>query len=430
MQPPRPAGLRAALQALGPGILFAGAAIGGSHLVQSTRAGANYGFELIWVVVLVMLFKYPFFEFSHRFTAATGESLLAGYLRLGRWALAGFLAVAVVAAIINAAAVTLVTAGLAQFLFGGGLSITVMSVVVVVIVGVLLFIGRYPMLDRLMKVMVLVLGLCTITAVIAALRHGPVGDPAFRAEEVWNLAGITFLLALMGWMPAPIDVAVWPSLWALEKRRTTRVDLGMRGALLDFHVGYVSTGVLALAFVSLGALVMFGTGRHFSNSGLRFSTQLIDLYTQTLGTWSRYLISIVAFFTMFSTTITVFDGYTRTLAGSIDLLAGSDERRRRALHWTILPLLMIVAIAFIGLLISGIKTMMDVATVLAFLSAPIFAYLNYRVAVGEHMPPEHRPGRVLRGLSWLGFIYLGGFSLVWLFSKLGVLKALGLIDVG
>ena len=97
MEPPRPAGLRAALQALGPGILFAGAAIGGSHLVQSTRAGANYGFELIWVVVLVMLFKYPFFEFSHRFTAATGESLLAGYLRLGRWALAGFLAVAVVA---------------------------------------------------------------------------------------------------------------------------------------------------------------------------------------------------------------------------------------------------------------------------------------------------------------------------------------------
>ena len=39
--------LRGVLKALGPGILYAGAAIGASHLVQSTRAGASYGFEII-----------------------------------------------------------------------------------------------------------------------------------------------------------------------------------------------------------------------------------------------------------------------------------------------------------------------------------------------------------------------------------------------
>ena len=50
------------LQSLGPGLLFAGAAIGVSHLVQSTRAGAEYGFGLIWALLLVHLFKYPFFS--------------------------------------------------------------------------------------------------------------------------------------------------------------------------------------------------------------------------------------------------------------------------------------------------------------------------------------------------------------------------------
>ncbi len=54
------------LQALGPGIMYAGAAIGVSHLVQSTRAGAGYGFALVWAVVAVHLFKYPFFEYGHR----------------------------------------------------------------------------------------------------------------------------------------------------------------------------------------------------------------------------------------------------------------------------------------------------------------------------------------------------------------------------
>ena len=35
------------LQTLGPGLLFAGAAIGVSHLVQSTKAGADFGFGLL-----------------------------------------------------------------------------------------------------------------------------------------------------------------------------------------------------------------------------------------------------------------------------------------------------------------------------------------------------------------------------------------------
>ena len=52
---------------LGPGLLFAGAAIGVSHLVQSTRAGAEYGLTLLWAIILANLFKrktltFNFFE--------------------------------------------------------------------------------------------------------------------------------------------------------------------------------------------------------------------------------------------------------------------------------------------------------------------------------------------------------------------------------
>ena len=48
------------LKKLGPGLLFAGAAIGVSHLVQSTKAGADFGLGLLWALLLVNLFKYPF----------------------------------------------------------------------------------------------------------------------------------------------------------------------------------------------------------------------------------------------------------------------------------------------------------------------------------------------------------------------------------
>ena len=78
------------LKSLGPGLLFAGAAIGVSHLVQSTRSGAEFGFGLLWALILVHLFKYPFFQYGPRYATATGESLLDGYKRLGKGVLISY----------------------------------------------------------------------------------------------------------------------------------------------------------------------------------------------------------------------------------------------------------------------------------------------------------------------------------------------------
>jgi Mn2+/Fe2+ NRAMP family transporter len=109
---------RKSLQSFGPGLLFAGAAVGVSHLVQSTRAGADFGFGLIWALFLVHLFKYPFFQFGPRYAAATGETLLDGYRKLGKPVLAIYYLLNFATMFTIQAAVTIVTAGLASQLFG------------------------------------------------------------------------------------------------------------------------------------------------------------------------------------------------------------------------------------------------------------------------------------------------------------------------
>ncbi len=410
--------LHGILQTLGPGILFAGAAIGGSHLVQSTRAGASYGFSLLWLVILVLIFKYPFFEFSHRYTTATGESILQGYRRLGKPALWIFFTIAVIVAVINASAVTLVAAGLAGNLLGLQWSPVALTVVIVVAVGAILFIGKFPMLDKIMKIMVSFLAVLTITAVIMAFGHPAEKIASTIKPEIWSLAGISFLLALMGWMPAPIDVAVWPSLWALERKEETHHKPSMREALIDFNVGYLITGVLAVAFVCLGALIMFDSGVTFSNSGIKFSEQLVNLYTVTLGNWSKWLIALVAFITMFSTSLTTLDGYSRTLKGSIELLFGKDGKPVSWLYWLILFLLMIATILIIAFFMSGIKSLVDVATILAFLTAPALAILNFVLVTSKYTPREFQPKLLMRILSWLGIIFLIGFSLLYIFVRI------------
>ena len=267
-------------KSIGPGLLFAGAAIGASHLVQSTRAGANYGYRLIGLIILVLALKYPFFEYAHRYTAATGKTILKGYLNLGRWALAIFFVLALCAAFINTAAVTLVTACLGGFLFGIDISPALLSIPVIIVVAVILLLGRYPLLDKAMKIMLSLLAIATLVAVSAALVKG---NPALSGSvhpKLWNLAGVTFLLALMGWMPTPLDISVWPSLWRIERKKQTRYTPSMKEVLFDFNFGYILTGILAIAFLLLGALVMYGSGQTFSNSGIQFSEQLISLYTK------------------------------------------------------------------------------------------------------------------------------------------------------
>ena len=78
------AGLARLRARFGPGLIFAAAAVGTSHIVQSTRAGAGYGLTLGLLILLVCLLKYPLFRFAADYAAATGENLVRGYGRRGR----------------------------------------------------------------------------------------------------------------------------------------------------------------------------------------------------------------------------------------------------------------------------------------------------------------------------------------------------------
>lgn len=73
-------------RAIGPGLLFSGAAVGVSHLVQSKRAGALFGLGLFGVIILINVLKYPAFRFGIDYGHATRLSLMSGYRELGLWA--------------------------------------------------------------------------------------------------------------------------------------------------------------------------------------------------------------------------------------------------------------------------------------------------------------------------------------------------------
>mgnify|MGYP007000224674 CR=1 len=73
-----------------------------------------------------------------------------------------------------------------------------------------------------------------------------------------EISGIVFLAAFMGWMPAPLDISIWQSIWTKEKVKLNN-KMDYKSALFDFNVGYITTVIIGFCFISLGAFVMFGS---------------------------------------------------------------------------------------------------------------------------------------------------------------------------
>lgn len=410
---------RSFLRSLGPGLLLAGAAIGVSHLVQATRAGADYGFFLIWILVLACVTKYPFLEFGPRYAASTGEHLIQGYRRLGKWPYALFIFITVGSMFIIQAAVTIVTAGLAELLFGISWGTFNWSLVISGVCIALLLIGRYPALDKSMKFIVSLLGIATLITVVLAFGDGRLNRSLSNiSPDIWNTASIAFIIAFMGWMPIPLDAAVWHSIWTREKSVTTG-KISTQDAFVDFNVGYLAAAIIGLLFFLMGALMMFGSNIEFSGNAVQFSSQLVALYGATLGPWSETLVAIAAFIAMLSTTLAVTDAFPRVLS-EIYILEKPKSNASDKWNFYRLAIFIIPAVALVILskFSMTFTALIDFATALSFLSAPLLAWFNYKLVTSDVMKKEDQPGKQYRIISLCCLAVLVLFNFVYIYTLL------------
>ncbi|MDP2284565.1 MAG: divalent metal cation transporter, partial [Pseudohongiella sp.] len=212
-------------RALGPGLVMASAAVGASHLVASTQSGALFGWQLLWLIVLVNIFKYPFFRFGVQFTLINNKSLIEGYQQKGQGWLIAFTLLNLIAAVVNTAGVLLLTASLLQYFIPGNLSLTVLCLLLLAFCLTILLAGHYRVLDGLSRLLMLSLTICTFAALFIAWRNGPMAPADFVSPSPWQLSALAFIVATMGWMPVPIELSAINSMWLRSKQKLTQVSL-------------------------------------------------------------------------------------------------------------------------------------------------------------------------------------------------------------
>jgi len=411
--------------AFGPGLLFAGTAIGLSHLVQSTRAGAIYGLAMGGLILLIHVLKYPLFRFGAYYTATTGESLIEGYRRQGRFAVWLLLGTMLCYMFFAVGAVGMLSAALIQTSLGLVFDNRHFGAGILVAGATFLIVGRFHWLDVVNKFLISILTVSTIAAAVMSLpRLGPAAW-AIDPGQV-DLKLLLFVAALGGFMPVSTDASAWQSVWTLAKAKDAGVTLHKKAVLADFNIGYWGSAFFAVCFLVMGAAVMRAGGVDPADQAVPFAGQLIDLYEQALGRWATPIIAASVISVMLTTTLTGLDALPRVLVAITQVLRGVPdgmitERRLddTPAYRRYVVLLAGGAIGVIFFMTSSFRTFLDFGTTVAFLVAPVIATLNHRAVFGDAVPAKDRPGRGMWLWSVIGIATFSVFTVTYLWLLTG-----------
>lgn len=403
---------------LGPGILLAATSIGGSHLLLSSRAGAEHGFALLWVIVLAHALKAFAFEAGPRVALSTGRSLLHAYAAIPPprwasgargWALWLGLIDMTLEAIGVIAAVLALTAAIASAAFPV-LGVGPWALLLVGAILVLLRTGGYRYLRGISLWMMLLLLAGTLAA-FAAAAPAPARALSGLVPSLSAGSGIV-ATALLGWMPTAIGVSVWHSVWCLGDRRFWSSELApaqrLRLGLRDARIGLLLSLVIGACFVCLGAELLHPTA--LPEEGLALVERLAELYTSELGAWMRPVFLVLAFFAMFSTAYASMDGFPVTFLTGLAILRGDELAtfpQRQRLYWIYLLGVSLAGVAVL-LALPSPKLLFAALASLTFVLSPLYAFLNLWCVL-RFVPAEARPPRWQIGAAlFCAFALLAG----------------------
>ncbi|WP_237768012.1 hypothetical protein [Serinicoccus sp. CNJ-927] len=150
-------------------------------------------------------------------------------------------------------------------------------------------------------------------------------------------------------------------------------------------------------------------------AGGAYIPQLMSMYGAAIGQWAVPLMALIAFACMFGTVISVVDGYARACAESVRLLRSRPEMSSRSKDLWITGI-SLIALAIVVWMSASLADMLRFAMVSAFLTAPVFAWLNFSI-----IRSERQLSGTMRVLSYVGLVFLVGFTLLFLASQFGLL---------
>jgi Mn2+/Fe2+ NRAMP family transporter len=378
------------LKLAGPGLVVAATGIGSGDVVSATVGGARYGVVLLWAIVAGAFFKFVLSEGIARWQLATGKTALEGWAdHLPAWVKWYFGAYLVIWTVFVSAALTNATGlGIAN-LTGGAISQPWGAVLHSVIGFAFVWLGGYGSFEKLMKLLVGVMGFSILICAALTLENPGAAAQGLLIPAIPVGSG-TYVLSLIGGVGGSITMLSY-NYWMREE--------GMRGAGFlsyvrgDVAIAYIFTALFGISIMLIANDAFFTAGITLTNS--EAVRRMADALGALLGTFGRLAFSVGFWAAVFASLLGVwqsvpylyadFYGILKKLppAERLEVVKVTSTPYRIALVFiTLVP----IPLAFTGQPIQVIVAYTIVGSLFVPFLAATLLYLNNKVQWTEAVP--------------------------------------------
>jgi Mn2+/Fe2+ NRAMP family transporter len=321
---------------LGPGLLWMVAAAGSGELLFTPIVASKHGYTLLWALIAAVALKWFINREIGRYSVCTGETILQGFERVGRWAV--WLIVIPQVVVAAAALAGLASAaGTALIIMLPG-PLAVWTAVILLVSMALVVFGRYRKVELVARLEAAALGIAAIVAA-AAVLPGPATLLAGMRPRIPPNTDYTELLPWLAYLLAGAAGLMWYSYWVVEKgygaaaapKRGDPRPEQLRGWLtqmtLDTTVAVVGATIITTAFLVLGSELLQPRGLVPEES--RVAETLGRLFQEVWGRAGFWFMIVSVLMGLWVTALSNQDGFSRLLADGFIILRGQKKESSR-----------------------------------------------------------------------------------------------------
>ena len=395
------------MKKFGPALLVTAAFIGPGTVTTASIAGANYGYALVWALAFSVLATFVLQEMASRLGLITGKGLAEALRESIQSPIGRTMAILLVISAIglgNAAyqAGNLTGAALGVSSVAGG-SIRSWVWVLGLTAGILLWLGKYKLLERVLIALVGLMSLVFIvTMTMAGVDYGAMFSSLFSPHIP---TGATLsVIALIGTTVVPYNLFLHASIVASNKEQDVDNATQLRDNRIDAGLSIGLGGLVTLAVMSCAASAFFASQTQMDVSNI--ATQLEPL----LGQNAKYFFALGLFAAGLTSAITAPLAAAYAVTGAMGWQVSLQELRFKAVWFVVL----ISGVAFASLGIKPILAIMFAQAANGLLLPIVAVFLiwimNQSTLLGEYK--NSVLSNLFSGLVVL-FVSLLGLYKVW-----------------
>ncbi|MCY1568639.1 Nramp family divalent metal transporter [Staphylococcus pettenkoferi] len=390
------------LKALGPGMIITASFIGPGTVTTMTQSGAGFGYSLLWAVVFSVIATIVVQEMIIRLSLVTREGLGEAIQSLLKHKVGKLILVWFILIVVTLGCAAYISGDLIGTSLGAAYLLHLPKHIVAPIIGIIILLigvlGNYDFLEKVMIVLMVIMGLIFITTMI--LVQPDVGA-VFKGAFIPTVPSGSMLtvIALIGTTVVPYNffihsTAVHERFHSIKALRFARWD-----TVLSITIG----GIISAAILISAATLI--RGQEVSSV-----IQLAKPLEPILGQAAPYAMSIGLFAAGLSSALASPTGAAATISSLLGWKGGMSSKKYK----TVFACIIIVGIISSALGFEPLQVVLVAQAlngmILPIVAIVIFIIVNRRRLLGNYV--NNWKWNVIGGLVVAVITFLGGYSLV------------------